>query len=209
MLCLDPVRRQILVWKIREVERDSLASGYEDLIDGLQLPDPDDRHVLATAIQKRASVIVTRDTTGLGTHPKERFAPQDIPHLASLVRLLAFEISDDRCLDASLRDALFCPTTSAFAQSAARTTAISTLIVPTGLSATSTAFAGASVTCSPRGRTSLLTHGSATNKRSVSTARSSRFDCVIAKMLQKTRRQQVLLGRCHGGRRLGFFVRQK
>lgn len=38
---------------------DALVSGYEDLIPGLQLPDPDDRHVLAAAIRGRADVIVT------------------------------------------------------------------------------------------------------------------------------------------------------
>ena len=35
------------------------AAGYEDLIPGLQLPDPDDRHVLAAAIRGQADVIVT------------------------------------------------------------------------------------------------------------------------------------------------------
>lgn len=38
---------------------DCLVTGYEDLIDGLVLPDPDDRHVLAAAIRASASVIVT------------------------------------------------------------------------------------------------------------------------------------------------------
>ena len=33
---------------------DCLVTGYEDLIQGLQLPDPDDRHVLAAAIRTRA-----------------------------------------------------------------------------------------------------------------------------------------------------------
>lgn len=36
-----------------------LVSGYEQLIDGLELPDPDDRHVLAAAIRVGADVIVT------------------------------------------------------------------------------------------------------------------------------------------------------
>ena len=34
-------------------------TGYEDLIPGLQLPDPNDRHVLAAAIRGHADVIVT------------------------------------------------------------------------------------------------------------------------------------------------------
>jgi len=38
---------------------DALVTGYEELIDGLHLPDPDDRHVLAAAIRGRADVIVT------------------------------------------------------------------------------------------------------------------------------------------------------
>jgi predicted nucleic acid-binding protein len=39
--------------------RESLVIGYEDLIEGLHLPDPDDRHVLAAAIRCQAQVIVT------------------------------------------------------------------------------------------------------------------------------------------------------
>lgn len=38
---------------------DALVIGYEELIPGLQLPDPDDRHVLAAAIRGHADVIVT------------------------------------------------------------------------------------------------------------------------------------------------------
>lgn len=38
---------------------DGLVDGYQDLITGLILPDPDDRHVLAAAIRCGASVIVT------------------------------------------------------------------------------------------------------------------------------------------------------
>jgi len=38
---------------------DCLVTGYEPLINGLTLPDPGDRHVLAAAIKARADVIVT------------------------------------------------------------------------------------------------------------------------------------------------------
>ncbi|WP_348266177.1 PIN domain-containing protein [Edaphobacter sp. DSM 109919] len=38
---------------------DALVTGYEPLIESIELPDPDDRHVLAAAIRCGASVIVT------------------------------------------------------------------------------------------------------------------------------------------------------
>ena len=38
---------------------DALVTGYQDLIPALQLPDPDDRHVLAAAIRGHADVIIT------------------------------------------------------------------------------------------------------------------------------------------------------
>ena len=38
---------------------DCLVTGYEAIIDGLTLPDPDDRHVLAAAIRSHTGVIVT------------------------------------------------------------------------------------------------------------------------------------------------------
>ena len=44
---------------------DALVTGYETLIAGLKLPDPDDRHVLAAAIHGRADVIVTLERQGL------------------------------------------------------------------------------------------------------------------------------------------------
>lgn len=39
--------------------RDTLVADFEDLIEVLTLPDPDDRHVLAAAIKGRADLIVT------------------------------------------------------------------------------------------------------------------------------------------------------
>ena len=38
---------------------DALVTSYQELIPGLQLPDPNDRHVLAAAIRGQADVIVT------------------------------------------------------------------------------------------------------------------------------------------------------
>jgi predicted nucleic acid-binding protein len=51
-------RTRVLMDKHAE---DALVTGYEDLIEGLRLPDPNDRHVLAAAIRGRADVIVTRN----------------------------------------------------------------------------------------------------------------------------------------------------
>lgn len=55
--------------------RDSLVTGYESIIDGLNLPDPDDRHVLAAAIRTRAAVIVTFN---LDDFPAEALEPLGI-----------------------------------------------------------------------------------------------------------------------------------
>lgn len=41
--------------------RDVLVTGYEPLIDVVDLPDADDRHVLAAAIKAHAQVIVTEN----------------------------------------------------------------------------------------------------------------------------------------------------
>jgi hypothetical protein len=55
--------------------RDCLVTGYEPLIGGLELPDPDDRHIVAAAIRARAQVIVTNN---LKDFPAERLAQWDI-----------------------------------------------------------------------------------------------------------------------------------
>jgi predicted nucleic acid-binding protein len=60
---------------MNDAVRDCLVSGYEPLIDGLKLPDPDDRHVLAAAIKSGAQVIVTRN---LRDFPAADLAPWDI-----------------------------------------------------------------------------------------------------------------------------------
>ena len=57
---------------MNEAVRDCLVEGYEPLIDSLDLPDPDDRHVLAAAIKAGAQAIVTRN---LRHFPKGRLVP--------------------------------------------------------------------------------------------------------------------------------------
>lgn len=57
---------------MNEAVRDCLVTGYEDLIDALTLPDPDDRHVLAAAIRGGAEVIVTFN---LADFPADTLAP--------------------------------------------------------------------------------------------------------------------------------------
>lgn len=51
---LDTLRRLM-----NSAVRDCLVEGYESLIEGLKLRDPDDRHVLAAAIRAGAQAIVT------------------------------------------------------------------------------------------------------------------------------------------------------
>jgi predicted nucleic acid-binding protein len=55
--------------------RDCLVTGFEPLIAGLQLPDPDDRHVLAAAIRVGADVIVTFN---MSDFPDDALAPYGI-----------------------------------------------------------------------------------------------------------------------------------
>ncbi|WP_425406170.1 hypothetical protein [Hwanghaeella sp.] len=44
---------------MNEAVRDCLVEGYEELIPSLELPDENDRHVLAAAIMGKADAIVT------------------------------------------------------------------------------------------------------------------------------------------------------
>lgn len=54
---------------------DCMVTGYEPLIEGLDLPDPDDRHVLAAAIRCSAQVIVT---SNLDDFPADALEPFNI-----------------------------------------------------------------------------------------------------------------------------------
>src|SRR3954453_1695815 len=82
---------------------DALVTGYEDLIPGLQLPDPDDRHVLAAAIRGRADVIVTAN---LRDFPAEHIASFGIEaqHPDEFIRTLLmlcceWNFEDSRAID--------------------------------------------------------------------------------------------------------------
>jgi hypothetical protein len=73
-----------------EAIRDCLVTGYEDLVDSLMLPDPDDRHVLAAAIRGGADAIVTYNLADFPGETLARFGivalhPDDF--LASLLDL--------------------------------------------------------------------------------------------------------------------------
>ncbi|MFO7641066.1 MAG: PIN domain-containing protein, partial [Candidatus Competibacteraceae bacterium] len=47
------------VANINQAVEDCLITSYENLIEGLKLPDPNDRHVLAAAIRAGAAAIIT------------------------------------------------------------------------------------------------------------------------------------------------------
>jgi predicted nucleic acid-binding protein len=58
---IPPAKLDRLRELMNDAVRDVLVTGYEPLIEGLKLPDPEDRHVLAAAIRAGAQVIVTRN----------------------------------------------------------------------------------------------------------------------------------------------------
>ena len=65
---------------VRDVFQECFVTGYEPLIDGLELPDPDDRHVLASAIKCSAQIIVTEN---LKDFPNEVLEAHDIEVLGA------------------------------------------------------------------------------------------------------------------------------
>jgi PIN domain-containing protein len=73
--------------------RDCLVTGYEPLIEGLKLPDPDDRHVLAAAIkpEPRSSSPATSRTSpqptwNPGTSKQNRRTPSFLTRYTSTCR---------------------------------------------------------------------------------------------------------------------------
>ncbi|MBI1784389.1 PIN domain-containing protein, partial [Candidatus Sumerlaeota bacterium] len=70
---LSPERLARTRTLMNEAVRDCLVTGYENLIESLTLPDPDDRHVLAAAIRAGAGVIVTCNLTDFPPEVLVRF----------------------------------------------------------------------------------------------------------------------------------------
>lgn len=73
---------------------DSLVTGFEDLLDDFDLPDPDDRHVLAAAIHCNASILLTRN---LKDFPESALNPYSIVARLpdSFIYSLLFARADD------------------------------------------------------------------------------------------------------------------
>ncbi|HVZ31726.1 MAG TPA: PIN domain-containing protein [Polyangiaceae bacterium] len=72
---LDPTALERTRELMNRAVPDCLIRGYEGLIDGLSLPDPDDRHVLAAAIRAGAQLIVT---SNMRDFPENALAPYGI-----------------------------------------------------------------------------------------------------------------------------------
>jgi hypothetical protein len=80
--CFGNILKDRLDLKVEDLRRtrelmirhvpDCMVTGYEPLIDGLTLPDPNDRHVLAAAIRSGAQMIVT---SNLRDFPQEALRP--------------------------------------------------------------------------------------------------------------------------------------
>lgn len=89
--------------------KNSLVSHYESVIETLNLPDADDRHVLAAAIQANASVIVTAN---LRHFPKKTLADFGIRPLHPddfILELLKTKPEETLMAFRTQRDSLFNP----------------------------------------------------------------------------------------------------
>lgn len=61
---LDAQKLRLTQQRMCDAIDDCMVYGYESLIDDFELPDPDDRHVVAAAVAGDATIIVSDDRTG-------------------------------------------------------------------------------------------------------------------------------------------------
>ncbi|MEV8114177.1 PIN domain-containing protein [Streptomyces xiamenensis] len=81
--------------------RDCLVTGFEPLVEGLELPDKDDRHVLAAAIRASAQVIVTDNRKDF---PCDYLAKWDIERRSADDFMLDLMGLDDRVVYACVQE---------------------------------------------------------------------------------------------------------
>ncbi|MDR0945869.1 MAG: PIN domain-containing protein [Bifidobacteriaceae bacterium] len=104
--------RRLMGLAIRDVE----VTGYRRLIDQLELPDPDDRHVLAAAIRCHASLVVTKNLRDFpaaiiskhgvtATHP-DQFLTAIVQENPAALTAICRDIAGSWRHDATTRDVL-------------------------------------------------------------------------------------------------------
>ncbi|HEX8316803.1 PIN domain-containing protein [Longimicrobium sp.] len=76
---------------MEEVVPGAVVEGYERHIPALQLPDPDDRHVLAAAIETKAAIIVTADIKDFPISVVSRYGVEVEHPDAFVLRLMAVD----------------------------------------------------------------------------------------------------------------------
>lgn len=69
---MDPSRAEARLHAMDEAFSDASVTGWEAMADGLTMPDPEDRHVVAAAIRGRAELIVTAN---IGDFPSDILEP--------------------------------------------------------------------------------------------------------------------------------------
>jgi predicted nucleic acid-binding protein len=85
---LDPALLERTRSLIERAVPDAMVTGHAQLLESLELPDPDDRHVLATAIHCGARVIVTANIEDFD-HPAVREHGIEVQHPDAFVTGIA------------------------------------------------------------------------------------------------------------------------
>lgn len=85
---VDPPAVVYLVQEMTNAFEDALVEGYEPVVEAMESPDPDDRHVFAAAVAAGASGIVTSDRTGFPAQTADQHNLLIIPPDEFLLDLL-------------------------------------------------------------------------------------------------------------------------